>query len=39
LLGMTRRQNPEAEALIDRIQEDAWLECKSGITTVPLKVE
>src|SRR5271169_4416683 len=31
LLGMTRRQNPEAEALIDRIDEDAWLECQSGI--------
>lgn len=31
LLGMTRRQNPEAEAMIDRIRDDAWLECKSGI--------
>ncbi len=31
LLGMTRRQNPEAEALIDRIVEDRWLDCPSGI--------
>ena len=31
LLGMTRRQNPEAETLIDRVQEDAWVECEVGI--------
>jgi transposase len=31
LLGMTRRQNPEAEALIDRIVDDRWLDCPSGI--------
>src|SRR3989304_3913743 len=31
LLGMTRRQNPEAETLIDRGQEDAWVECEVGI--------
>lgn len=31
LLGMTRRQNPEAEALIDRVVEDRWLDCASGI--------
>ena len=31
LLGMTRRQNPEAEALIDRIVEEGWLHCPSGI--------
>jgi transposase len=31
LLGMTRRQNPEAEALIDQIVEDRWLDCPSGI--------
>jgi transposase len=31
LLGMTRRQNPEAEALIDRIDEAAWLDCPGGI--------
>jgi hypothetical protein len=31
LLGMTRRQNPAAEALIDRIVEDRWLDCPSGI--------
>jgi len=33
LLGMTRRQNPEAEALIDRIDEDRWQECPGGINT------
>jgi transposase len=31
LLGMTRRQNPEAEALIDRLDEGRWLECAGGI--------
>src|SRR5712691_7281558 len=31
VLGMTRRQNPEAEALIDRVVEDRWLDCPSGI--------
>ncbi len=31
LLGMTRRQNPEAEALIDRVVEEQWLDCPSGI--------
>ena len=31
LLGMTRRQNPEAEALIDQVVEDRWLDCPSGI--------
>lgn len=31
LLGMTRRQNPQAEALIDRIVEEQWLDCPSGI--------
>jgi transposase len=31
LLGMTRRQNPEAEALIDRVVEERWLDCPSGI--------
>src|SRR5229473_2790469 len=31
LLGMTRRQNPEDEALIDRVVEDRWLDCPSGI--------
>jgi transposase len=31
LLGMTRRQNPEAEALIDRVLEERWLACPSGI--------
>jgi transposase len=31
LVGMTRRQNPEAETLIDRVQEDRWIECPVGI--------
>jgi transposase len=31
LLGMTRRQNPEAAALIDRVAEERWLDCPSGI--------
>jgi transposase len=31
LVGMTRRQNPEAEALIDRVQEERWIECSAGI--------
>jgi transposase len=31
LIGMTRRQNPEAEALIDRVREDRWIECEVGI--------
>jgi transposase len=37
LLGMTRRQNPEAEALIDRIDENAWLECQGGINAAEAK--
>ena len=32
LLGMTRRQNPAAEALIDRIVEDRWLNCPVAST-------
>ena len=32
LVGMTRRQNPEAEALIDRVDESRWIDCKVGIT-------
>jgi transposase len=32
LVGMTRRQNPEAEALIDRIDESRWIDCPAGIT-------
>lgn len=31
LVGMTRRQNPEAEQLIDRVREDRWIECTAGI--------
>jgi hypothetical protein len=31
LVGMTRRRNPEAETLIDRVKESKWIECdKSG---------
>jgi transposase len=32
LVGMTRRRNPEAEALIDRVKEEKWLDCPVGIT-------
>jgi transposase len=39
LLGMTRRQNPEAEALIDRVVEEQWLDCPSGINGREAKVK
>jgi len=39
LLGMTRRQNPEAEALIDRVVEEHWLDCRSGINGQEAKVK
>jgi len=39
LVGMTRRQNPEAEALIDRVQEDRWVECAMGINAREKKPE
>ena len=32
LVGMTRRRNPEAETLIDRIDESQWIDCPMGIT-------
>jgi transposase len=32
LLGMTRRRNPEAETLIDRLDEAQWIDCPAGIT-------
>ncbi len=32
LVGMTRRQNPEAETLIDRVDEKKWIDCQAGIT-------
>jgi transposase len=32
LVGMTRRRNPEAEALIDRVDEMKWVDCPNGIT-------
>jgi hypothetical protein len=31
LLGITRRRNPEAEKLIDRVQEQDWIDCDVGI--------
>ena len=39
LLGMTRRQNPEAETLIDRVKEDQWIECESGINAREKKLD
>ena len=39
LLGMTRRQNPEAEALIDCVVEEHWLNCPSGINGQEAKVK
>jgi transposase len=38
LVGMTRRQNPEAEALIDRLDETKWIDCPVGITAGEKKV-
>ncbi len=32
LVGMTRRQNPEAEMLIDRVDEAKWIDGPMGIT-------
>jgi transposase len=32
LVGMTRRRNPEAEALIDCVEESKWIVCDMGIT-------
>ncbi len=31
LVGMTRRRNPEAETLIDRVREAEWIDCPGGI--------
>ena len=39
LVGMTRRQNPEAETLIDRVREDGWIECEMGINAREKKAE
>jgi transposase len=39
LLGMTRRQNPQAEKLIDRIDEACWVECPGGINVQEAKVK
>ena len=39
LVGITRRRNPEAETLIDRVQEDRWMECEMGINVREKKEE
>jgi len=39
LLGMTRRQNPEAEALIDRVKPNKWIECEPGINAREKKTD
>ncbi len=39
LVGMTRRQNPEAETLIDRVVEKKWIECEAGINAREKKQE
>jgi transposase len=39
LVGMTRRRNPEAEQVIDRVQEDKWIECPGGINAREKKGE
>lgn len=31
LVGMTRRRNPQAETLIDRLDESRWINCEAGI--------
>ena len=31
LVGMTRRRNPEAEKLIDQVDESKWIDCPMGI--------
>jgi transposase len=31
LLGMVRRRNPEVEKLLDRVREEAWIDCPAGI--------
>jgi len=37
LVGMTRRRNPEAEALIDRVDDTKWIDCPNGITAAEKK--
>jgi transposase len=39
LVGMTRRQNPEAELLIDRVQPEKWIECEMGINVREQRAE
>jgi hypothetical protein len=31
LLGMVRRRNPEVEQLLERVKEEAWIDCPGGI--------
>jgi len=38
LVGMTRRRNPEAEMLIDRLDEAKWVDCPMGINAREKKV-
>lgn len=33
IVGMTRRQNPEAEQVIDRVDESKWILCPGGINS------
>jgi transposase len=37
LVGMTRRRNPEAETLIDRVDDAKWIDCPMGITATEKK--
>ena len=37
LVGMTRRRNPEAEALIDRVDDTKWIDCPMGATATEKK--
>ena len=37
LVGMTRRQNPEAETLIDQVVQEKWIDCEVGINAQETK--
>lgn len=37
LVGMTRRQNPEVETLLERVDESKWLDCPMGINALEKK--
>lgn len=39
LVGMTRRRNPEAETLIDRVDDAKWIDCPMGINAREKKQE